>query len=253
MLSVEHITFAYEPHRPPAVEDCTAQARGGRITAIIGPNSAGKSTLLRLMAGVLAPARGGVSLDGENLSAMPARQRASRLAYVPQRPRVDAPFTVREVVQLGRFALPHSTTAISEALQRCELARDADRLFNALSVGQQQRASLARALAQVHGCAAGAVLLDEPTAALDPRHVQQTGRILRDLADAGRTVVVILHDLVLARRLSDDLWVMHEGRIVATGPTAEVLEPALLERVYGVGFEAAHDVLLPAVKSADER
>lgn len=242
-LRLDHVSFAYVHPGDRVVDDASAEAHRGRITAIIGPNAVGKSTLLRLMSGVLVPHRGTVLLDDSDLHQLPARLRAARLAYVPQRPRVDAPFTIREVVELGRYALPPSSRAVIEALAQCELTADAARVFNTLSVGQQQRAALARALAQVHARSDAVMLLDEPTSALDPRHVQQTARVLRASADAGRAVVVILHDLALARSLSDDAWIMHEGKVIASGPTNEVCEPTVLERVYGVKFEFADHVL----------
>lgn len=244
MLRLRNISFTYPGSDERVVHDVTAAAPPGRITAIIGPNAAGKSTLLRLMAGVLAPDRGEVRLGDMRVVDLSPAARAARLAFVPQRPRVDAPFTVREVVELGRFALRRSDEAVLAAMVRCDLDAHADRLFNALSVGQQQRAALARAVAQVSDRHDAAILLDEPTSALDPRHVQQTARVLRELADSGRTVVIILHDLNLAERMSDDAWIMHEGRIVAAGPTREVFQPATLERVYGVRFTRGGETLV---------
>ncbi len=242
-LRLEHISFAFEHPGKRVVDDVSAEAQRDRITAIIGPNAVGKSTLLRLMSGVLAPDEGTVMLDDSDLGQLPARVRAARLAYVPQRPRVDAPFTIREVVELGRYALPHSARAVDEALEQCELSDVAHRVFNTLSVGQQQRAALARALAQVHARRDAVILLDEPTSALDPRHVQQTAQVLRECATTGRAVIVILHDLALARSLSDDTWIMHKGNVIASGPATQVCEPAVLERVYGVRFEFADNVL----------
>jgi iron complex transport system ATP-binding protein len=243
-LRLDHISFAYPHPGQRVVDGVSVEARPGRITTIIGPNAVGKSTLLRLMAGVLAADEGHVLLGNRDLHELTASERAARIAYVPQRPRVDAPFTIREVVELGRFALTPSPQAVTKALAQCDLAAEGDRIFNSLSVGQQQRAALARALAQVHGRGDAVLLLDEPTSALDPRHVQQTARALRASADAGMTVVVILHDLILAGKLSDDTWIMHEGSVIAAGPTAEVCEPALLEKVYGVEFRIADNVLV---------
>jgi len=243
-LQLDSVRFAYTPGGRAVVDDVSAQACAGRITAIIGPNAAGKSTLLRLMAGLLAPDGGTIHLDGRPVHRLDPRLRAPRLAYVPQRPRVDAPFTTAEVVALGRFAQPRNQLAVTESLRECALDEDAHRVLTTLSAGQQQRAALARALAQVHGRDDAILLLDEPTSALDPRHVQRTAAVLRRSAQQGRTIVVILHDLVLARRLSDEVWIMHEGRLVAAGATAEVCEPRQLERVYGVRFARESDVLL---------
>lgn len=250
-LSLEQVDFAYTPRGRPVIESLSATAQSGRITAVIGPNAAGKSTLLRLMAGLLAPDRGRVRLNGTDAHAMDPKTRAQRLAYVPQRPRVDAPFTAAEVVRLGRYAGPRREDAIDRALAQCDLASDRDRVFTTLSVGEQQRAALARALAQVDGRDDAVLLLDEPTSALDPRHVQRTAEILRRSAHQGRTVVAALHDLVLARRLCDDLWVLASGRLTAAGPVEQVFEPALLERVYGVRFSRAEGVLLPSPGGAE--
>lgn len=243
-LRVDHVSFGYPHSGRFVVDDVSAEAQPGRITAIIGPNAVGKSTLLRLMAGLLTPDRGTVQVGDVEMQRLDARQRAARLAYVPQRPRVDAPFTIREVVELGRYALPAASEALSVAMEQCGLTETANQVFNTLSVGQQQRTALARALAQVHGRSDATMLLDEPTSALDPRHVQQTAHVLRQTAAAGRAVVVILHDLILARTLSDEVWILHEGRLVAAGPTLEVCQPALLEQVYGVRFALAKGVYL---------
>ncbi len=243
-LLLEDLSFAYPHTGAPVVAGVSAEAMPGRITAIIGPNAVGKSTLLRLMAGLLTPDRGRVRLGEVDVHRLDARRRAARLAYVPQRPRVDAPFTIREVVNLGRFALPEAPQAVAVALEQCGLTDTAEQVFCTLSVGQQQRTALARALAQVHGRPDAVMLLDEPTSALDPRHVQQTSRVLRRSAAEGRIVVVILHDLILARSLSDEAWIMHEGRLVAAGPTNEVCQPTLLEQVYGVRFVLASGVYI---------
>lgn len=250
-VSLNQVCYAYAPQGRPVIDDLSAVAQTGRITGVIGPNAAGKSTLLRLMAGLLAPDRGSVLLGDAEAHAMDSKTRAQRLAYVPQRPRVDASFTTAEVVRLGRYAGRRRDDAINQALAECDLEEDRNRIFTTLSVGEQQRVALARALAQIHGRDDAILLLDEPTSALDPRHVQRTAEILRRSAQQGRVIVAALHDLVLARRLCDDLWVLDSGRLVSSGPAAQVFEPALLLRVYGVRFRSAEGVLLPMEGGTD--
>lgn len=232
------LRFGFTP-RHAVLDGITARAESGRVTAVVGPNAVGKTTLLRLLAGVLRPWSGGVLFLNRPLHEYPARDRAQRLAYVAQRPVVDAPFTVRDVVALG--AIPHgraSDAAVVDAtLARCELDDVESSRFHELSVGQQQRVSLARALVQLGGAGPGrALLLDEPMSAMDPRHVLHTGRILRDLASSGTTILIILHDLPVATALADDVWALHEAAVIAAGPIREVLTAEVLERMYRVPF-----------------
>ncbi len=170
-------------------------------TAIVGPNGAGKSTLLRVLAGLLAPACGQVRLDGVPLAQLNARQRARRIAWLAQLGEASGELTVRETVALGR--LPHTgvfgaltaadEATVDRAMAQTECAAWADRRLNALSGGERQRALLARALATE----ADVLLLDEPTAHLDPPHQVALARLARTLA-ATHTVVTVMHDLSLA-------------------------------------------------------
>lgn len=218
-----------------ALDGVTIEAAPGRITAIIGPNAAGKTTLLRCLIGGLRPTEGRALIDGEPAHRQSGRALARRVAYVAQRSVVSAGFTVREVVELGRYALPPSRAAVEQALDQLDLRAVADRPYPALSVGQQQRAALARAVAQLGPD--GHLVLDEPTSAMDLRHVRDAARLLRGLADAGATVITALHDLALAAAISDDCWLMDAGRLAAGGPTREVMELERLESVFGLGFE----------------
>ena len=236
-VRIEHLCHSYGT--VVALRDVSAQAEAGRITAIVGPNAAGKSTLIRCVIGVLRPGEGGVLIDGEAVSSMSAPQMARRAAYVPQRSVVAAAFTVREVVELGRYALPRDQGRIEEALERLELTDLADRPYPALSVGQQQRVTLARALAQLPE--RGLLVLDEPTAAMDLRHAERCMKLIREIADAGGTVLVAMHDLSMAALWADEAWLLDDGRLEASGPADEVLAPDRLEAVFGVGFERVGD------------
>ncbi len=234
-MSVRVKDVSHQYGRVRALEGVTADAAPGRITAVLGPNAAGKSTLLRCVIGALSPAAGCVLIDGKPAHQLPTRKLAGRIAYVPQRPQVAAAFTVREVIELGRYALAASRRRIDEALGELDLDEIADRPFPTLSVGQQQRATLARAVAQLADD--GHLVLDEPASAMDLRHVRRSTALLRRLADGGATVLVAMHDLTLAVSLADECWLLDHGRLVAAGPTNEVINVEQLHMMFGVGFE----------------
>lgn len=238
-IAAEALFFRYAASAERWVlEDVTVRATGGCVTGIIGPNAAGKTTLLRLLLGAMRPQRGRVRLGGEDLDHLSAVARAQRMAYVSQRPTVDAGFRVAEVIALGRFATGHSRSAVRAAIDRCALGDIADTPYHLLSVGQQQRVSLARALCQLDGGRSGqALLLDEPVSAMDPQHLVETAAILREVAEAGVAVIIVLHDLPLVARLCDAVWALQAGRLRASGPTGETLSLSLLERLYGTRFD----------------
>ena len=212
----------------------------GERIGLVGPNGAGKTTLLRAVAGLL-PHGGALALRGRGVRSWPARERAREVALVRQQADLAVDFTVAEVVGLGRA--PHlgwlaalgadDRRRVADALDAVDLAGFADRVVPQLSGGEQQRVFLAQALAQD----ARLLLLDEPTAHLDVRHQLDLLARVRALADAGRTVVAAVHDLELAARFADRLWVLDRGRLVADGPPADVLRPALLRDVFGVEAE----------------
>jgi iron complex transport system ATP-binding protein len=217
----------------------------GRLTAVIGPNGAGKSTLLACLAGLLAPTTGDVLLDGAPLSALGRRDLARRRAYLPQNARVEWPISVERVVALGLGpALPafgdlDSATAalVQEALAACDLTALAQRPATTLSGGELARAMLARAIVGDPAL----LIVDEPTAGLDPRHAIDAMRRLRARADAGRTVIVALHDLDLALRYADDAVALRGGKVLASGPVAEVLSEPVLAELYEVNVRVLRD------------
>ena len=247
-LALEAVTFAYARGRP-VVRDVSARLAPGRLCCLIGPNAAGKTTLVRLMLGQLTPSRGHVTLADRRLDAMPPRDRARRLSYVPQRGGVRFAFTVREVVAMGRFALGRDDAAVDQAIADCDLAAIEHAIFSELSGGQQQLVLIARALAQAAGPArsgseaatATALLLDEPGASLDLWHVHRVMQLLRRHLTPTRAILVVLHDLNLAARYADDVWLMQAGQLAAAGPWQEVMRPAVLEPVYRVRLEAVRE------------
>ena len=228
----------------------------GELVAIVGPNGAGKTTLLRCLAGLLEPSRGRVTLDQRPVRPMPPGQRARRLAYLPQRPDVAMPLTVRQVVALGALATGAERDRLERAdaaLERVGLLARAGEAFTVLSAGQQQRAALARVLAQLtpvdpagrgeraEPTPAQILLADEPVSAMDPRHAMQTLDLLRSLTRAlpPLGVGIVLHDLTLAARFADRVLVLDaQGRVAADAPPSDALAPGLLEPVFGVAFDA---------------
>jgi len=218
---------------------------GGKVTAIVGPNGAGKSTLLRALAGLLRPRSGQVALDGVDIGALSRRQIARRIAVVPQAFETLFPFTVREVVGLGRtprlglFGLsPADGAAVERALAELELHPLASRRTDALSGGERQRAVLAMALAQE----GDVLLLDEPTVHLDPAHQRAILDLVGSLArKRGLAVAAVLHDLNLAA-LCDRVVVLAAGRIARTGAPLDVLDGPTVASVFGQGLVVgAHD------------
>lgn len=207
--------------------------RYGRVLALVGPNGAGKSSLLGVLSGDTRPSSGAALLDGRALAEHGAKGLSRRRAVLLQFNQVAFSFTTHEVVEMGRapwIGASHGDddAAISDAMARTDVAHLADRTFSSLSGGERARASLARVLAQD----TPVVLLDEPTAALDLKHQEDVLRIARELAAAGRAIVVVLHDLSLAAAYADDVAMVHGGRLVAFGPPSEVMTEERIERVY---------------------
>ncbi|RMH27318.1 MAG: ABC transporter ATP-binding protein [Planctomycetota bacterium] len=237
-LACREIDYAYRRGEP-VLRGVSASFPAGSVTAIVGPNGAGKSTLLRLLAGVAAPEAGSITLAGRALASLTPRRRAARLALVAQRPTVAGAFTVEDVVRLGRYALPRDDGAVRAALDALDLTAMRHAAVPELSVGQRQRVAIARALAQLGGKAEGAgLLLDEPTAALDPLWALAVFELLRAQARAGACVVMVVHDLTAALNHADHAVILQGGRVAGAGPVEEALTPAALAPIFGVGFAA---------------
>lgn len=226
----------------PLLATVSATLRAGRVTAIVGPNGAGKSTLLSLLSGERAPLLGQVLLQGRALADRRAAELARIRAVMPQDGGVAFDFTVREVVEMGRYPHRHAPSRreaaiVDEAMEATGVAHLARRGIQTLSGGERARAHLARALAQVWepGAAPRWLLLDEPTAALDLAHQHQSLRLLRAWAEEqGVGVVVVLHDLNLALRYAHDALLLARGH-AQTGPVQQVLTESAIARVWGVG------------------
>lgn len=226
----------------------SAQFMAGQVTAVLGPNGAGKSTLMSLLTGQRQPTGGHVYLAGKALPGYASAELARVRASVAQETQVAFEFTVREVVELGRY--PHRRhpgkrdgDVVLQAMQVTAVEHLQHRALNTLSGGEKARVHLARALAQVWEPVAGIagdssvrwLLLDEPTAALDLQHQHRMLQLVRAWATAqGVGVVAVLHDLNLALRYSDRCVVLQGGQVVGSGATADVLTPLCIEKVWGV-------------------
>ena len=220
------------------VREVDLEVRAGEVVALVGPNGSGKSTLLASLAGDLPRAAGSVDLDGASLDSWTPTELAMRRAVLPQHPIVTFPFTVGQIVRMGRA--PWATTdradeddgEIAAALDATDVRQFRTRAYTSLSGGEQARVMLARVLAQ----RAPLLVLDEPTAALDLHHQEAVLETIRRRASAGEGVLVVLHDLGAAGACADRVALLRDGQVAASGPPAEVLVPELLSEVY------AHDV-----------
>ncbi len=232
-VSLQRLAVGYDGRA--VLAEIEARAEGGRITAVVGPNAAGKSTLLRAIAGLSAPMRGRVEIASAGRAGDPirwsARERAAAIAMMPQQIRLPAGFSVAEIVAMGRHALGRSPRRVQAAIERFGLEELVDAAVHTLSVGQQQRVGLARVAAQHES--GGVILLDEPFAALDLRELARAVEWLRACAAAGATVICSLHDLGFAARLADHAWLLDGGRMAAAGEASEVLSAASLTRFFG--------------------
>ncbi len=227
----------------------------GRLTAVIGPNGAGKSTMLEVAAGLRVADEGAVEFGGVALATIARKDLARRRAYLPQRAAVEWPISVERVVALGLTPvlpafgdIPAALQpAIDEALAACDLLPLRDRPATDLSGGELARAMLARAIVGDPEL----LIVDEPTAGLDPRHAIDAGRRLRARADAGRTVIMAIHDLDIALRYADDVVAVREGRLLAAGQVAEVMTEALLAELYDVRVRITRDAEGMAIRFRD--
>ncbi|SHF18089.1 iron complex transport system ATP-binding protein [Desulfacinum infernum DSM 9756] len=233
---VQDVSVSYD--RDEVIRNLTFSVRMGEFFIIAGPNGSGKSTLLKTLAGLLRPSRGRISLFGRSLESYGRRRLSHTVAYMPQTVPLDFPFTVAEVVLMGRsphlglFQLEGRTDMekAREAMERTHVAHLAGRPMDRLSGGERQRVFLAQALCQEPRL----LLLDEPTAALDLKHQVHLMDLLEELrGDKEITIVMVTHDINLAAMYGDTVLLLKDGRSVSLGPPAEVLTFDALEAAYG--------------------
>ena len=222
------------------VHGASASVDAGELVVIVGPNGAGKTTLLRALAGFVEPRAGSVRCFGKDPARGSRRELAKDLAYLPQHYELAFPFAVEEVVLLGRYAHQRGLglanaadlDAAHAAMRACDIEHLAARRFDELSGGEARRVIVAQALCQ----GAKLLLLDEPTAGLDPAHARGVFEVLRAHADAGGAAIVVTHDLDLALRYGGVMWLVADNGIAARGTPTEVLAAAATRDAFGLSI-----------------
>jgi len=227
----------------------------GEVVALVGPNGAGKSTLLAAISGDVPISEGSVDIAGKPLGGYSHLALARERAVLTQDNQLSFPFTVGQVVSMGRSPWARTDrydedeVAIAEAMVAMDVDQLATRRFTSLSGGEKARVSLARVLAQ----RTPIVTLDEPTASLDLRHQEDVMRAVRTLASAGCAVLVVVHDLSLAAAYADRVAIIARGTLVAAGPPSEVLTAAQVSSVYGLPVDVSLASGRPVVVPVRER
>lgn len=234
VLGMHHVGLHRQGRR--VLDDVSLEIGAGRMTGLLGPNGAGKSTLLRLLLGLLRPDTGRVVLDGRDLSTCARREIARRIAYVPQGHMSLFPYIVRDVVALGRVSYSpfarhvgrEDMAIVAEALERLSISHLAERPYTDLSGGERQAVLIARALAQ-----GGPILvLDEPETGLDYGQQQRLYGLLRELATDGYAIMATTHDPLRAAVAFDHAVLLRHGRVMESGPAAQVLDAEGIARLY---------------------
>ena len=246
MLSLHEVSIGYKDRA--VLHNISLSLQPGQLVALLGANGAGKSTLLRVMNRTLKPWSGRVELFGRNLGQLSPTEVARQIALVEQATKLVWPYTVRQVLKLGRFPhqgwfapyTGHDLQVVDMLLQQTDLWDLQHRQLNTLSGGERQRTLIARALAQQPHL----LLLDEPASSLDINHQLKLLEFARSLAnERGLAVVMAIHDLAMAARYCQRLVVIHRGRVYADGSVEEVLRPDLLAEVFGVKASLYRDPL----------
>ena len=225
------------------LDSIAMRCTSGEFVAVIGANGAGKSTLLAALAGLIRPDNGTVLLDGRAMAAITREALARRRAYLPQNPRCEWPISVERLIALGITpvlpafgGLPEAwRVRVNDVMRACDLERHHDQAATTLSGGEFARAMLARALVGDPDI----LIVDEPMAGLDPRHVLDTVQKLLNLARSGKLVIAAVHDLTLAARYATRIVALNHGRIAADGATADVLDAGLIRSVFDVDARIA--------------
>ncbi len=242
LLWADNVSFRYAAGAPLVVDGVSVRLSEGALAGILGPNGSGKTTLLRLLSGTQTPTAGRVLLNDRPLDQLSRRDAARQIAVVPQETDLAFEYTALEIVLMGRhphlgvFTVegPDDVRIAQEAMSATGTVHLAERPFHQLSGGEKQRVGIAAALAQ----SSGVLLLDEPTASLDLGYQLEISSLLTRLnRDHGVTMAVSTHDLNLAASICRELILMRDGKVLAAGPTTEVLTADNVRRLYDVDAE----------------
>lgn len=245
ILSLDEVRFGF-PTRPNFLGPINVSLSPGDLLAVVGPNGSGKSTLLRIMAGLLASHGGSTKIEGKEISAFSARERAQLIAFLPQQIPSESDIAARDVVRMGRypyrslgmFESAEDDRIVSAAMDATATLDLAGRRLETLSGGEAQRVHLSAAIAQHPKI----MLLDEPTASLDVQHQLAVFHILSELVRRDRlAIVVVTHDVNLAARFCSHVLLLDDGKAVASGPPEKVITPKVLRDVFGVDLVTLTD------------
>ncbi|MGK7390177.1 MAG: heme ABC transporter ATP-binding protein [Candidatus Cyclobacteriaceae bacterium M2_1C_046] len=245
------------------LKDCCLRLKPGRFTAIVGPNGAGKSTLLKAISGESRKFKGEVILNGKQLQCFKPRELSVKRAILPQHTVVNFPFTVEQVIEIGRYA--HRTTAveneiiINSVMRMTDLKKFKGRAYQTLSGGEKQRVQMARVMAQIRNKTSDPkyVLLDEPTASLDIAQQHTILSLAKNLCNENIAVMAVLHDLNLAIQYADDILFLKNGQTVAYGELKDVVTKDIIEKTFGYPVRLLEDdgelIVVPNKKSNSDK
>ncbi len=248
LISIKNVSFRYNKKRL-ILDDINAELTSGQLVSLLGPNGAGKSTLLKCIMGLLRPFNGRITIGNKNVTELTYRERAAMVAYVPQHSAVVFDHSVRDYVAMGlasRYPMWKAPSAedmkeINLHLERMELTSLADVPFRSLSGGEQQKATIARALAQKPKV----LLLDEPTSALDLGNQNKVLQLVKSLAGDGYSIIMTTHNPNHPFALESDVWMLHKNGQLASGILENTMTPQNISALYGTEVEV---VVLPEQK-----
>lgn len=260
-LVAHGLTFAHEPGTP-QLDDVSFTVRSGEVLCLLGPNGTGKTTLLRCLLGMLRPQRGAVTVDGRDIARLRAAELARAVAYVPQNGTTGFPFSVLDVVVMGRSPYLRTGATPSDKdyalafghLEALGMTHIVNRTFNSVSGGERQLALIARALTQE----SPVLILDEPTASLDFGNQARILQVVAELSARGHAVIMTSHMPDHAFACADTVALLKDGRLLAMGPPGAVLDERVLTELYGVGvriasLDADTTVCLPVLEPTSRR
>lgn len=239
--------LSYQKQRAKLLDDISIDVNAGDVMAVVGPNGAGKSTLIHLLCNELQASSGRIMIAGKESSEWSLQERAKHVAVLPQFSLLNFPYTVEQVVGLGR--VPHATgmeidkAIVSKAMEALDIQYLQGRLYPALSGGEKQRCQIARVLCQIwqdSDASLRLLLLDEPSSALDLGHQQQLMRLLRELSQHGVAIVMVVHDVNLALGHANKLLALSCGRALAYGNTTDVINESLLQELFHAELRLIH-------------